>query len=277
MNAAAAVKRVWSAVRRVYPRCGMISQAVAFNMFLAFFPMLLVFLGILSSNVKTREAVLDVVQNLNALLPSVSRQVVVDFLLPRKAHPWNWALLGWGGTVLAGSQVMKLLMEGIQIIHADKDEHSFLGRQFRGFVLLLMTLVPFLVVVLLTVFGSPLRKWTIREYGRSGLVSGFWTVLFPVIAMLLAMVVLAVIYRVAHPVTRGWREVLPGAAAATLAWWTVNSLFGIYVRKMHYSLVYGGLAAAIGLMAWMQLSAVIVFLGAAWNAEAAGRELDKKS
>jgi len=31
--------------------------------------------------------------------------------------------------------------------------------------------------------------------------------------------------------------------------------------------VYGGLAAVIGLMVWMQLSAVIVFLGAAWNAE----------
>jgi uncharacterized BrkB/YihY/UPF0761 family membrane protein len=36
---------------------------------------------------------------------------------------------------------------------------------------------------------------------------------------------------------------------------------------MNYGLVFGGLAAAIGLMAWMELSAMIVFLGAAWNAE----------
>jgi uncharacterized BrkB/YihY/UPF0761 family membrane protein len=48
-------------------------------------------------------------------------------------------------------------------------------------------------------------------------------------------------------------------------------LFGIYVRKMNYGLVFGGLAAAIGLMAWMELSAIIVFLGAAWNAESATR------
>jgi len=33
--------------------------------------------------------------------------------------------------------------------------------------------------------------------------------------------------------------------------------------------VYGGLAAVIGLMIWMQISTVIVFLGAAWNAEEA--------
>jgi uncharacterized BrkB/YihY/UPF0761 family membrane protein len=36
-----------------------------------------------------------------------------------------------------------------------------------------------------------------------------------------------------------------------------------------YSIVYGGLAAVIGLLIWMQLSAVIIFLGAAWNAELA--------
>jgi uncharacterized BrkB/YihY/UPF0761 family membrane protein len=46
-------------------------------------------------------------------------------------------------------------------------------------------------------------------------------------------------------------------------------LFGYYVRRVPYSIVYGGLAAVIGLMVWMQLSAVIVFLGAAWNAELA--------
>jgi uncharacterized BrkB/YihY/UPF0761 family membrane protein len=36
---------------------------------------------------------------------------------------------------------------------------------------------------------------------------------------------------------------------------------------MRYGPVYGGLAAAIGLMVWMEFSAMIVFVGAAWNAE----------
>jgi membrane protein len=76
-----------------------------------------------------------------------------------------------------------------------------------------------------------------------------------------------VIYRVARPGERRLRHVLPGAVVATLFWWLVNVLFGLYVRRVPYSIVYGGLAAVIGLMVWMQLSAVIVFLGAAWNAE----------
>src|SRR5260370_12979194 len=246
MNAAPAVKRVGSAVRRVYPRCGMISQAVAFNMFLAFFPMLLVVLGILRSYVSPRAALPDVVEGLYAVLPPGSRQMMATFRVARAAHPWHWALVGCSGTLLAGSQVMKLLMEGIQIIHADQDKHSFLGRQFRGFLLLLATLAPFLVVVLLTVFGLPLRKWAMRELGRSGLASGFESVMFPAIAMVLAMIVLAVIYSVAHPVTPGWREVLPGAAAATLAWGGGDLLFGVYGRRMQGRGGCGGVAAGVG-------------------------------
>jgi uncharacterized BrkB/YihY/UPF0761 family membrane protein len=41
---------------------------------------------------------------------------------------------------------------------------------------------------------------------------------------------------------------------------------------MKYGFVFGGLAAAIGLMVWMELSAMIVFIGAAWNAESAARD-----
>jgi membrane protein len=66
--------------------------------------------------------------------------------------------------------------------------------------------------------------------------------------------------------------VLPGAAAATILWWGVNSLFGIYVRRIQFGPVYGGLAAAIGLMAWMEISAMLVFVGAAWNSESATQD-----
>jgi membrane protein len=81
------------------------------------------------------------------------------------------------------------------------------------------------------------------------------------------MLVLALFYRVARPGATTWRSVLPGAAAAAILWWGVSLLFGIYVQKIQYGPVYGGLAAAIGLMVWMEFSAMIVFLGVAWNAE----------
>jgi membrane protein len=90
--------------------------------------------------------------------------------------------------------------------------------------------------------------------------------------MILAMFVLALIYRVARPGKTTWSSVQPGAAVATILCWVVNWLFGICVRKTQNGPVYGGLAAAIGLMAWMEISATLVFVGAAWNSESATRE-----
>jgi len=78
-----------------------------------------------------------------------------------------------------------------------------------------------------------------------------------------------VIYRWARPRQQSLTSVLPGALIATLLWWVADIGFGFYVRKMPYGLIYGGLAAVIGLLIWMELSTVIIFLGAAWNSELA--------
>ena len=164
---------------------------------------------------------------------------------------------------------MKLIMEGIYLIYGDRERHSFLGRQVRGVLLFCVSIVAWLLAVALSVFGRPLRQWITPVFGQSLLARGFWTVLLPVFAMVLAMLVLALIYRVARPVTTTWRSVLPGATAATILWWGINLLFGIYVRLMQYGAVYGELAVVIGLMVWMEFSAMLVFLGAAWNAESA--------
>jgi membrane protein len=98
---------------------------------------------------------------------------------------------------------------------------------------------------------------------------GWWNFFFPAAAMVLAWLALTVIYRVARPREDSLRNVMPGALVATLLWWLVDVVFGFYVRRVPYSVVYGGLAAVIGLIIWMHLSALIIFLGAAWNAEMA--------
>ena len=259
-------KKLFRTVARVIPQCGMVSQAVAFNMFPAFFPSLLVVLGLMSSSLRGKNGQ-ELAARLSVILPPGSWQLISDFLLRREVNPWDWVLLGWVGTLLVGSQVMKLIMEGIHLIYGDHEEHSFLGRRLRGLLLFSVSIGAWLVAVALSVFGQPLRQWLIGGFGKSPLVRSFWNVMLPVLAMALAMLVLTLIYRVARRRPTTWRSVLPGAAAATILWWGVNLLFGVYVRKMHYGPVYGGLAAVFGLMVWMEFSAIIVFLGAAWNAE----------
>src|SRR5689334_24578959 len=271
------VARGYSMFTRVFPRCSMISQAIAFNLFLAFFPSLLIVVALATTRIGGKTSLLEMVQDLTEFLPPGSQTIVSEFLVNRGPEAWKIALLGWSGTLLAGSQVMKLVMEGIHIIYGDEEKPGFLHRQLRGLLLLLITIAPLLGAAILGILGRPLRKWIAHEVGKHSILQGWWNVFFPVVAMLLAMTALTMIYRVARPKEDSLRNVLPGAAVATLLWWIADVVFGAYVRRVPYSVVYGGLAAVIGLIIWMQLSAVIIFLGAAWNAELAdSRKLERR-
>ena len=263
------VKRGYSLFTRVFPRCSMISQAIAFNLFLAFFPSLLIVVALATTPIGGKTSLLDMVRDLTEFLPPDSRSIVSDFLVSHGPEAWKVALLGWSGTLLAGSQVMKLVMEGIHIIYGDREKPGFLHRQLRGLLLLLITITPLLGAAVLGILGRPLRRWIAHEVGKHSILQGWWNFFFPLAAMVLGMLSLTVIYRVARPKEDSLWNVLPGAAVATLLWWVADVVFGTYVRRVPYSVVYGGLAAVIGLIIWMELSAVIIFLGAAWNAELA--------
>src|ERR1700738_818078 len=266
---AALAKRALSMFGRVFPRCGMISQAVAYNLFLAFFPTLLIAVGFATSPIGDRTNLFDMISDLTRLLPPGSQQIVSEFLIKRGPEAWKWTLLGLGGTLLAGTQVMKLLMEGIHIIYGDRERPGFLARQLRALALLILTIAPLLVAAILGAVGRPLRRLVGAELGKGTSRQTGWGVVFHGIAILLAMIAVTVIYRWARPRQHSLTSVLPGAMIATVLWWVADLALEFYVRKMPYGIIYGGLAAVIGLLIWMQLSTVIIFLGAAWNAELA--------
>jgi membrane protein len=266
---AALAKRLLGILGRVFPRCNMIAQAVAFNLFLAFFPTLLIAVGLATSPVGGRTSLFDLITDLTSFLPPGSQQIVSEFLVKRGPDAWKWELVGWTGTLLAGAQVMKLLMEGIHTIYGDPNRPNFFLRQLRALALLILVIAPLLAAAILGVFGRPLRSWLASELGKGASVQRMWAVFFHGTAILLAMMAVTLIYRWARPQERSLRNVLPGALIATLLWWVADLGFGFYVRKMPYGVVYGGLAAVIGLLIWMELSTVIIFIGAAWNAELA--------
>src|SRR2546427_7449496 len=269
ISTAGLLRRAYRMFARVFPGCSMISQAIGYNLFMAFFPALLVAVALATSRIGGKTSLLDLITDLTRFLPPGSQAIVSEFLVKRGPDAWKIAALGWTGTLLAGSQVMKLVMQGIHTIYGDTEKLGFLHRQIRGLMLLLVTIAPLLGAAILGVLGKPLRRWIAHEVGKHAILQGWWNFFFPAAAMVLAMLALMVIYRVARPQEDSMRNVLPGAMVATLLWWLVDVLFGGYVRRVPYSVGYVGLAAVIGLIIWMQLSAVIIFLGAAWNAELA--------
>jgi membrane protein len=256
------------ALGRIFPDCVTLSQAVAFNMFLAFFPLLLLALGLLGGTSLFPEAIREIPNRLMQILPPGSARVVAGYFVRRTIHPGRWILLGLGGTLLAGTQTMLGLMEGFRVIEGDLLEQSYWRRQLRALGLLCLTIVPMLAVFVFTVFGKQLRAWLIQHTASPHFTHYVEWIVYAVGVFVLAMAVLVLLYRIGRPGHAGFRDLLPGAAVATALWWAADITFGWYVRKMPYDVLYRGLASAIGLLLWMFLAAMIVLLGAAYNAEA---------
>lgn len=255
------------ALSRVFPGCIIIAQAIAFNMFCAFFPLLLLAIGLLGETSVFREALREIPQHLVLILPPGTTDVVDAYFVRPALYPWRWILLGTGGILIAGMQVMVGYIEGFRVIEGDLFRPSYFYRQLRALGLLCLTIIPMLIVVMFTVFGKSMRVW-IGEHIASPFVSRELEIAMQVgFTFLLAMAVLVVLYRVGRPDHPNYVSLFPGAAVASVLWWAVDIIFGWYVRVMPYTTVYRGLAGAIGLLLWMFFTALIVLIGAAYNAE----------
>ena len=164
MALTALAKRLFRTLARVIPQCGMVSQAVAFNMFLAFFAVLLTALSLMKSSLEG-EGGQQVAMRISAILPPGSWQLISAYVLRQEVNTWYLALIGWVGTLLVGSQMIKLMIKGIELIYGDHGTHSFLSRQIRGLLLFSFASVAWVVAVALSVFGRPLGQW---------ITSGIW-------------------------------------------------------------------------------------------------------
>jgi len=255
------------ALGRIFPDCVTLGQAIAFNMFLSFFPMLLLALGILGNTSLFHDALREIPDRLNLIVPPGSADVITGYFVRRVANPYRWIALGLGTTLIAGTQVMVGFMEAFRIIEGDLLRPGYWRRQVRALILLCVTVIPMLSVVLLTVFGRQTRAWLMLETGSAYATRELELGFYAAVVFLLAMAVLIMIYRIGRPGHAGLLSLLPGAAVATFLWWAADISFGWYVRKMPYDAVYRGLASAIGLILWMFLNAMIVLMGAAYNAE----------
>jgi membrane protein len=68
------------------------------------------------------------------------------------------------------------------------------------------------------------------------------------------------------PIRQPWRQVIPGAVAATVMWFLTTLAFGWYVTRFaNYSQVYGSLGAGIALLFWLYIISLSVFFGAEFN------------
>jgi membrane protein len=86
------------------------------------------------------------------------------------------------------------------------------------------------------------------------------------------VVALELVYFLAPKMRQRFTSTLPGAVVAIALWFTGSAGLAFYLNHLaHFSRIYGGMGAVIGLMFWMYLTSLAILIGGEANAEIAKR------
>ncbi|WP_246236992.1 YihY/virulence factor BrkB family protein [Actinomadura chibensis] len=162
----------------------------------------------------------------------------------------------------AGSRATNVYVDTITIAYGLSGIRGVIRTRLRAFFLYLVGLLVLVVVIPLLVAGPALVRQALPESAQAVQLL-YWPVVIS-----LSIVFLATLYHVSVPVRTAWWRAVPGAALALLIWIFGSITLRIYLTGSFSGVsVYGSLAAAIAVLAWLYVAALAVLIGATLNAE----------
>jgi membrane protein len=174
-------------------------------------------------------------------------------------------LFGLGLALWSANAGMKAIIDALNVIYDEKEK--------RGFIRLNLLSLAFtlggIVAILLAIGAVVVLPLLLSLVGLGGASETLLRVLrWPA---LLAVIILglAVLYRFGPSRDQArWQWLSVGSVFAAAAWLASSALLSWYLGNFaDYDATYGSLGAAIGLMMWMWVSAIVILFGAQLNSE----------
>jgi membrane protein len=253
-------------VRRKYSedQGGYLAATVAYYAFLSIFPLLLVLVTLLGyalqGDTGLQHRVLD---SALADFPVIGPQLQENV---RSLHGSVLALIaGIAVALWAGTGVCLAMEYANDRIWGVRSKHraNFIWGRLRA-------------VAWLAVFGGVTIAGVVAGgLGTSTADYGFaFRVLGIVVSLAVSFTVFLTAFRVLTSASPSWREVVPGALVAAIAWELLLTVGGYYVSHQlrHASSTYGVFALVIVLLGWLYVVATITVLAAELNSVLAPRE-----
>jgi membrane protein len=160
---------------------------------------------------------------------------------------------------------MKAIIDALNVVYDEKEKRSFVKLNLLSLLFTLIAILS-LMIALAAVVIAPI---VFSAVGLSSLWSLAIAVLRWPLLLVLAAMALAAIYRYGPSRAEArWQWLSVGSGAAAIGWLITSALFSWYIGHFGaYNATYGSLGAAVGMMMWMWISAIVILLGGELNAE----------
>lgn len=211
----------------------------------------------------------DNLQKLAMMLPEGTFQIVQD-QVARVVSKGNTALgatfvFGLVLAVWSANAGVKSIFDALNVAYEEREKRGFIKLNLISLSFTVGGIAALLVMVA-AVVAFPLALDHLGIAPESKLIAALarWPLL-----LVILLAALAILYRFApsRDAPR-WQWLSIGAVTAALLWIAGSALLSWYLSAFaNYNATYGSLGAAIGLMTWMWMSAIVVMFGAELNSE----------
>ncbi len=208
-------------------------------------------------------------QSLALMLPEDSFGIVQDQVNRVTSHGSTTLgvtfAVGLAIAVWSANAGMKAVIDALNVVYDERETRGFIRLNIVSLTLTIGAIVSLMIMVgAVVAIPLALERLGLGEQTEAIVSWGRWPVL-----LVLLLLALAILYRFGPSRTKArWQWLSVGAVTAAMAWLVGSALLSWYLSHFaNYTATYGSLGAAIGLMTWMWMSAIIVLCGAELNSE----------
>ncbi len=249
---------------------GQNAAALAYYLLFSLFPLLIFisnFLGLLDLNV------FGITQALQQVLPQDAVGIIENYL-DHITHTSSYTLMVFSlvFSVWFPMRAVQGLMTDVRHAYGQGNPKHLLPYIGRQLVFTVVFLIGLVLTLLFSILGrqviSTINSFLPEDFLKlSGYLLGAWQYLRFLPVGLMMMATVGTLYVVSLDERPRIKSILPGLLLASGLWLIVSIGFSFFVENFnHYSLIYGALGAVIVLLIWLHLTAMILILGAEFNA-----------
>lgn len=239
---------------------GLLANGLAYAALFASLPTVLLVLGFAGYIVEGGELQQEIAGRLAATFPPLA-ELIDEALVALSNGAGVSSIVGLVGLIWGVSQFYATLDTAFARIFSGTPERDLAGRTVRGFlwVLALVGIVVTAVAVgsLSTLIASIVPGQFPSARGVANIIGS------PIVMLLVAILVVALAFRVLPVRAPSWRSILPFAVVVGIAIALLTQAFGLLVPLLvRAAAVVGSLAAAFIALAWLSFVFQVLLLGA---------------